>query len=356
MYPEPLLPGAQAAEIVKGAVGVVEVCKAGHYIGGGLDGLGPGALVLPVGVAEGVGGNHGLHVLLPPPAAGGALAGALVVGEAAYEVHVPVEVRRPLPGGDGRQVGRVLRRDEPLGDGQLGVPRHADFPAAPVLPGQPFNQVIAVLRHLGAIVIDVPLGVEGASGVRADHGVAVLNPVAGVGPLIFLIAGEAVQGDAAAVGKDVVAVGAAQAAKVPPGHDGGDFFLCHGAVDVDADLDAVPQGDHLVPLPDHGRGQGHHARPAYMTGGQDFPAGMESRIVAGEVRFHGDGVGEQNLHAVKGFIFSAHCCVYLLYVCRASLPGKIFCPPLFPCIEKEAGVKTVSYCVPLRHQKPRRAR
>ena len=70
-----------------------------------------------------------------------------------------------------------------MGHADTGVADHRGATVAPLLSGNPLNEVVAVLSVLRTPQVDVALGVAHAARIDVGDGVAVVAPVAGIGRL-----------------------------------------------------------------------------------------------------------------------------------------------------------------------------
>ena len=232
----------------EGAHGVQGVGVAGHKIHRDVDVLRVGALILPQrmvrkGVLQALGAD-----VLPPSALARVDMVELEplvevdIHHAAAGQQVAVGVAQALVGVDAGQMLRLLRRDEPLGKGQIAGAGQGHLAVGPLLHTQPLDQVAAVPRFERAQQVDVALGVGDAAGIGVADRVAVLAPVGGVRTLKLVQAGEPLVWDAnhpkqvriARRGAGALAVGA-------PGDQDRDLFLTRRAVDVRVDRHAVTQ-------------------------------------------------------------------------------------------------------------------
>lgn len=97
--------------------------------------------------------------------------------------RLPVHVAHALPRRDAGEVGRLLRGDVPLGNGQRGGAGHGHAPVAPGLLRGPLDYVVAISGLLLAELVVEALRVADAAGVDVDDRVPVGTPVERVGRL-----------------------------------------------------------------------------------------------------------------------------------------------------------------------------
>jgi len=163
--------------------------------------------------------------------------------------QVAVDVADALPRIDRGQVRGLLGCGEPLGYGQVGSAAHADLAGAPLLLGEPLDEVVAVAALLAVPQDAVAVGVGHAADVGVADRVSLGTPVRRVGAFEFLQARDqlVVQPDD---GEDAehAGRGALALAVGAPRHDDGNLLRPCGTEDVDVDGDAVAQGDRRVLL------------------------------------------------------------------------------------------------------------
>ena len=105
------------------------------------------------------------------------------VGDTAAEVGLAVQVALTLPGGEAGEMRRALGGDAPVSHAHAGVADHRGATVAPLLSGNPLDEVIAVLSVLRTPQVDVALGVAHAARIDVSDGIAVMAPVTGIGRL-----------------------------------------------------------------------------------------------------------------------------------------------------------------------------
>ena len=95
----------------------------------------------------------------------------------------PVHVAHALPRRDAGEMGRLLRGDVPLGDGQRRGAGHGHAPVAPGLLRGPLDHVVAVFGLLLAELVVEALRVADAAGVDVDDRIPVGAPEKRIGRL-----------------------------------------------------------------------------------------------------------------------------------------------------------------------------
>ena len=232
----------------------MEVVPSGRDVGGHDHLAEIGDLVGPVRVHQRIALCHAALVVDAEQPAGARRGevGELDAGNAALVERLAVHVGHALPRGDAGQVGRLFGSDVPLADGERGGPGHSDPAVAPGLLGAPFDEVVAVLGILLAELLVVAARVADAADVHVDDGVAVGDPVFGVGGLELRGRRDGALGHAGRVRDELVGsvlVGAL--AVVRPGQDGRHLGgVVGGAEHVGVQDDAVAHGHRDVLIAD----------------------------------------------------------------------------------------------------------
>ena len=275
---QPLLLRAHAAPSAEGAGRVQGVGVAGDDVGRDGDLLESGDLVFPERAHQRVALGLERVVLAQVLARIGApqpLREA-EVGHAAAHDQVPVDVAEALLRIDGGEVGRLLGCGEPLRVGEVGGAAHPDLAAAPVLDGQPLDQVVAVLPLLTPEHGAVAVGVGDAAGIGVADGVAVRAPVGGVGPFELLQARQAA-GLHAEHGEEAHSGGrtALALAVRAPGHQDGRALDARRAQDIHIDGHPVAHRDRDILLEHDVYRQRAEHRTVLVTGRQCLDAGRE---------------------------------------------------------------------------------
>jgi len=168
--------------------------------------------------------------------------GEAEVRHAAAQNEIAVDVADALPRVDRRQVRRALGCGEPLRNRQIRGPAHRNLARAPVLLGQPLDQVMAILALLAVPHDAVTAGFADAAGISVADRVALRAPVRRVGTLKLLQTGHdaVVQAnqveDAGHAGR-----GALTLAVRAPRDDHRDLFSPDRAEDVNIDRHPVPE-------------------------------------------------------------------------------------------------------------------
>ncbi len=256
-----------------GAVGV-----GGHHVDRGLDIFHWGALSLPVFIHQGIFLCHGADGLDAPAVAPAAGAGKGAQGNTALDIFLPVEVILPLPGGNGRQVGRVLGRNIELDHGVPGAAGHAHFPVAPGEGGEPLDAGAGVAGVQVAKILDVPFRHKAAPGIHLHNGIVIGDPVCGVGTLPTLEAREGALGHIFPLNAALQHVPDASLPGGAPTEDGRNRLVGEGAIDVHVDGGAVGQREVHIPLLENGAGQRGVALPADISLRKNGGAGLEPLV------------------------------------------------------------------------------
>ena len=209
------------------------------------------------------------------------------VGHAAAHHQVAVDVADALPRVDRRQVRRLFGGGEPLRHRKVGSSAHPDFAAAPLLVGQPLDQVVAIATFLPIPQHTVAVGVDHTANIRIADRITLRAPKRRVRTLELLQTryDPVVQADHAEYSHHAGRCALPLAVRAPC-HDNWHFVGSTRAKNVDVDLHTVPQlnGDVLLEHDVHGHGpelrrdlkarlQG--SRPRLESGQQASPGGRQ---------------------------------------------------------------------------------
>ena len=248
----------------------------GHHVRNGIgrdgDGLEFRRLIVPIGVQQRVRCGHLVRPLDQRRAAevGENSGEETQIGDPAEHHVLPVHVADAVPGRDCGQMRRPGCRDVPLLHRKPRGPIQSDFAGAPRLSRDPFDDVVAILGIDAAPSVDIALRFARAPRIGVDHGVAVADPVAGIGTFRLGEAGD-VFGTHARLDVQLgngFAVGA-------PGHDGGHLAAAHGTQDVRVNRDAVAQRDRHIAIEADVARQGLRGRWEDRSPFEDFGLSSE---------------------------------------------------------------------------------
>ena len=181
---QPLVRRGHPAPRAERALGVEGVRVTGDHVGRDCDLLVVRDLALPEVVDQRVTvglGDDVFFASVAPERKVAQLLGEATVGHPAAQYQIAVGVAHPFPGVDRGEVRRLLGRGEPLGRGQVRRSAHRDFASAPVLPGEPFDEVVRIASLLLVPQDTVPSGLDDPADVRIADRVALLAPVRRVG-------------------------------------------------------------------------------------------------------------------------------------------------------------------------------
>jgi len=153
--------------------------------------------------------------------------------------------------------GGLEGRDLPLVDGVVGDAGQAHVAVAPGLDAGPFNAFVEVTGFAGGKGIDDAGAATGAAGIHAHAGVAVWDPLFGIGdfPTLVLVAGA--DGDVGVLADHdlplaSVAVLEGESLGVGTvGENGGDGVIAGRAEDVGTEDEVVAGADRDVPFDAH---------------------------------------------------------------------------------------------------------
>ena len=100
---------------------------------------------------------------------------------ASHIMGLAIVVAGAFPGGYIGQVGRLLCGDVPLDHGDARITEEGDLAVAPVLGGDPFDEVVAVPSVLGRAEHDIPFRMTDPAGIGVGDRVALAAPETQVG-------------------------------------------------------------------------------------------------------------------------------------------------------------------------------
>jgi len=226
---------------------------------------------------------------------------------------IAVEVGKSLPWADRPEMGGMESGHAVLADGEIGDSFQADFPGAPGLGGDPFDDVEIVLGLVLRKRFGGALGGAAAAQVEIDDRVPSGDPEGGIGRFP---AGEGGKGDGGGLReKTVLQIRAAPRAGFQGdkilvvgmgGKDGGDAVVAGGPENVGAEHGAVTHGDRHVPTDLQAVRRGKNFYPWPEESADPAAGQIEPVVGAGRWRGHkfpmgmGGGLWSESFRRVIG--------------------------------------------------------